>query len=323
MKRQNRKHLAHLSGWALACVAGLLATAMFVAADADDQYSAWSAPVSLGPTINTTQYFEQGAAISKDGLSLYFQSNRPGGYGQYDIYVSQRPNVDAPWCTPQNLGPNINTPLNDVAPMLSIDGHRLYFHSGRPGGFGGSDIYVSRRHNKRDDFGWQPAENLGSGVNTAAQEQQPCVFEDETTGITTLYFTSNRPGGLGGSDIYASELQPDETFGSAHLVIELSSPFNDAGPSIRRDGLEMFFASNRPGSVGGLGDDDLWVSTRPSTADPWSAPVNLGPGVNRMYTDGAPELSFDGTTLYFNSADPTLTNFDLFVTTRTKLKGQN
>jgi Tol biopolymer transport system component len=299
----------------------LISTLAFLPAAYAQQFSDWSAPVNLGPAINTTLYFEQGAAISKDGLSLYFHSNRPGGFGGADIYVSQRPSVDAPWGPPQNLGPNTNTPGTEASPMLSPDGHSLYFQSNRPGGFGGTDLYVSRRHNKRDDFGWQPAENLGSGVNSAAQEQQPWIFEDDTTGITTLYFTSNRPGGLGGSDIYASELQPDETFGPAVLVAELSSPANDGGPTVRRDGLEIIFPSNRPGSLGTLGDDDLWVSTRPSTSDPWSAPVNLGPVVNTVYTDGLPELSFDGTTLYFNSADPTLTSFDLFVTTREKLPG--
>jgi hypothetical protein len=290
------------------------------------QFGPWSAPVNLGPTINTAPYFEQGAAISKDGLSLYFHSNRPGGYdgewyGGTDIYVSQRPSTDLPWGTPRNLGPKINTAANEASPMLSHDGHRLYFHSGRPGGFGGADLYVSRRYNKRDDLGWQAAENLGSGVNTAAQEQQPCIFEDDVTGIVTLYFTSNRPGGLGGNDIYASELQPDETFRPAILVAELSSPANDGGPTIRRDGLEIIFPSNRLGSLGSFGDDDLWLSTRANTSDPWSPPENMGPVVNTVYTDGLPELSFDGTTLYFNSADPTRTSFDLFVTTRTKLQG--
>jgi hypothetical protein len=297
----------------------LVASALFMVADVDDQYSDWSAPANIGPTINTLAQ-EQGPTISKDGLSLYFQSNRAGGFGGFDIYVSQRPDVDAPWGTPQNLGPNINTASDEQAPALSLDGHRLYFHSNRPGGFGGSDIYASRRHNKRNDFGWQPAENLGGGVNTAAQEQQACVFEDDETGVTSLYFTSDRPGGLGGVDIYASTLQPDETFGMPALVLQLSSSSNDRGPAIRRDGLEVIFPSNRPGSLGSLGLDDLWVSTRPSTSDPWSVPVNLGPAVNSEFSDAQPEFTFDGTTLYFNSARPGFGLFDLWVATRTKLR---
>jgi len=294
----------------------LAASALLVTADVDDQYSDWSAAANLGLAVNTAGQ-EQGPTISKDGLSLYFQSERPGGYGGFDIYVSQRPSVDASWGMPQNLGSNINTASDEQAPALSLEGHRLYFHSNRPGGFGGADLYVSRRHNKRDDFGWQPAQNLGSGVNTAAQEQQPRVFEDDATGVITLYFTSDRPGGVGLLDIYASMLQSDETFGSAALVLELSSPSNDRGPTIRRDGLEIVFPSNRPG---GLGFDDLWASTRPSTSDPWSVPVNLGPAVNSASSDAQPEFSFDGTDLYFNSGRPGFGLFDLWVTTRTKLK---
>ncbi len=299
----------------LVCSMWLLASASAASDDDDDgpQFGPWSAPVNLGPAINTAA-FEQGPAISKNGLSLYIQSNRPGGFGGNDIWVSQRPSIDAPWGAPQNLGPNINTLFDEGAPSLSIDGHRLYFQSNRPGGFGGADIYVSRRHNKRDDFGWQPAENLGSGVNTTAAEQQPCVFEDDETGVITLYFASDRPGGLGKVDIYASTLQPDETFGPAVLVPELSSTGIDRGPTIRRDGLEIIFNSDR---LGTLGHDDLWVSTRPSTADPWSTPVNLGPVVNSWATDAQPELSFDGTALYFNSLRTG--NFDLWVSTRTKL----
>lgn len=132
-------------------------------------------------------------------------------------------------------------------------------------------------------------------MNTAAQEQQPCVFEDDETGVVTLYFRSNRPGGMGDLDIYASTLQPDETFGPAAPVVELNSPFTEGGPTIRRDGLEIIFSSNRPGSLGGY--EDLWVSTRAKTSGPWSTPVNLGPTVNSMFIDSGPELSFDGTTL--------------------------
>jgi len=318
MKKRLRKNAAAAG---LVC-ALFAASVVLLVADVDDQYSDWSAPVNLGPAINAAVP-EQGPTISKNGLSLYFQSNRAGGFGGFDIYVSQRPTVDAPWGAPINLGSDVNTASDEQAPALSLDGHRLYFHSNRPGGFGGTDLYASRRHNKRDDFGWQPAENLGSGVNTAAQELQACVFEDDETGLITLYFTSpNRPGGLGGWDIYASTLQPDETFGTPVLVVELSSPFDDRAPGIRRDGLEIIFPSNRPGSLGSLGLDDLWVSTRPSTSDPWSVPLNLGPVVNSEFSDAQPELSFDGTTLFFNGAGRVggFGSFDLWVATRTKLK---
>ena len=293
-------------------------------------YSDWSAPVNVGPPVNTA-FAELIPAVSKDGLSLYFQCfNCPENLGAADIWVSQRASVDAPWGPPRNLGPTVNSAFTEGDPTLSRDGHRLFFNSNRPppDGFGGNDIYVARRRDKRDDFGWQPPENLGNGVNTAATEVAPEYFEDDATGTITLYFTSDRPGGPGGTDIYASTLQPDETFGPAVLVTELSTPSRDEGPAIRRDGLELFLASDRPGSIPpppGMPAQviDLWVATRLSTSEPWSTPVNLGPVVNSQFIESGPALSFDGTRLYFHSPfrpGNVSTQFDLWVTTRSKLK---
>jgi hypothetical protein len=190
----------------------------------------------------------------------------------------------------------------------------------RAGGCGVADIYVSRRHDRHDDFGWGPPEDLGCVVNTPYLNAGPTIFEDETTGITTLYFTvrNNPPGSDQGFDIYASTRVGDAgAFGPPVLVPELSSPFRDTRTAIRRDGLELILSSGRPGGVGG---EDLWVSTRASTLDPWSTPVNLGAVVNTAAFDGGPALSFDGTTLYFHSNRPGGSGGnDLYVTTRTRL----
>jgi hypothetical protein len=221
------------------------------------EFSEWSGPVNLGAPINTPGT-EVGPHISKNGLSLFHLRN-------FDVFVSQRADVDDAWGARLSVGTNVNTTFNEASPRLSLDEHVLFFASDRPGGFGGFDLYVSRRNNRRDDLGWQLPVNLGDGVNTPADELQATLFEDDATGVITVYFTSNRPGGLGGDDIYASVLQPDETFGPAVLVGELSTSSNDGTPCIRRDGLEMFLTSDRPGTMGGL---DLWVSTRATTADP-------------------------------------------------------
>lgn len=110
----------------------------------------------------------------------------------------------------------------------------------------------------------------------------------------------------------------DGEFEWAVFVLELSTSFIDERPNVRKDGLEMFFNSNRPGS---LGATDLWVSTRESTADSWSPPVNLGAAVNTSSGEFRPSLSFDGTTLYFHSNRPgSYGSVDIYVTTRQKVR---
>jgi Tol biopolymer transport system component len=283
------------------------------------EFSAWSAPISLGSAVNTAST-DGCPTISKSDLSLYFASNRPGGYGNLDIYVSQRDSVYDSWEPPVNLGPEINGPGNEICPTVTVDGHRLYLVSDRPDGCGMQDLYVSRRHDKRDDFGWKAPENLGCTVNSAANDFTPTFFEDDANGETVLYFSSNRPGGVGGVDIYSSSSDPEDSFGPAFLVPELSTPSDDQRPNVRKDGLEMFIDSNRPGS---LGSTDLWVSTRENTWDPWTPAVNLGPlvDVNTPSMEGRPALSFDGMTLYFMSnRTGGVGGIDLYVTSRTRLR---
>jgi hypothetical protein len=290
-------------------------------------WSAWSTPINLGPVVNSV-FNDNHPAISKDGLSLYITSGRPGGVNgvnaaQFEeIWVLQRASPDADWGPPVNLGPAINlVGSNTGSPTFTPDGHRMYFHSNRPGFCGLADLYTARRHNKRDDFGWEPAENLGCVVNGPYNDNGPTYFEDENMGITTLYFTSTRPGGPGDYDIYAStSVGEDGEFRPAVLVAELSAPGRDTRTAIRRDGLEMFLSSDGTGRVGGIGSQDIWVSTRASTLDPWSTPVNLGATVNSTAFDGAPALSFDGTTLYFFSERPGgFGKRDLYVTTRQRI----
>jgi hypothetical protein len=322
----------------LGLAATLRSTAVFAESDDDNErlgpFGPWSPPANLGPVVNT-RFDESHPGISKDGLSLYISATRPGGVnglnpgGIYELWVSQRASVDAPWQGPVNLDAFNSSPVinvnNAFAPNFSADGHLMFFNSIRPGGYGGNDLYVSRRSNKHDDFGWQEPVNLGGLINGPEDDNAPTYFEDEETGIIFLYFTSTRPGGPVGSvpgtfHIYVSTLGDDGSFGPAVLVPELSSQYNDTRTAIRRDGLEFFLASARPN--GRIGVNDIWVSTRDSTLDPWSTPVNLGPTVNYPgYVTGAPALSWDGTTLYFYSDRPGgFGGRDLYVATRTRLR---
>ena len=89
---------------------------------AQPTFSDWSAPVNLGPVINSSDN-EAGATLSRDRLALYFASNRPGGFGLADLFVSQRASVEDPWGLPVNLGPVLNSAAEDTNPNLSRDGH--------------------------------------------------------------------------------------------------------------------------------------------------------------------------------------------------------
>jgi hypothetical protein len=278
-------------------------------------FSEWLAPANLGPVINSA-FAEGGPAISKDGLSLYFLSDRPGGYGSIDVWVSQRGRRGEPWGSPINLGEVINSVGTEAAPAFSRDEHWLFFASDRPGGLGANDIWASYRQNIHDPFGWQPAVNLGANINSAFNDAGPSYFANDGAGAPQLFFQSGRPGGLGGLDIYISELLPDGTFGPASLVVELNSPGTGARPSIRFDGLEIFFFSDRPVSAGSL---DLWAATRRTVFDPWSMPANLGPIVNSVVGDVQPYIASDRQTLFFQSARVGgFGGADLWVTTRTK-----
>jgi hypothetical protein len=274
-------------------------------------YTGWSAPVNLGPAINTIDA-EGGPALSPDGLSLYFHSTRPGGLGSFDLWVAHRATGSAPWGAPVNLGATVNSSTNEEVPAFSADGHWLYFASGRAGGFGMNDIWASWRPDTDDDFGWQAPVNLGANVNTPLVDYGPGYFENRGA-RPQLFFGSERPGTLGQRDFYVSELRADGSWGPASHIAKLSSPTADARPTLRGDGLEVFFHSDRAGGAG----NDLWTSTRASVDAPWSAPVNLGAGINSPQSEFHPYLSAGGRTLIFSSSRTGgAGSTDLYVMTR-------
>lgn len=281
-----------------------------MASAAAARFSDWSAPVNLGPVVNSP-FRDQTPELSRDGLSLYFSSNRPGGFGLTDLYVARRASPDEPWGPPVNLGGVINTSATEGAPHLSRDGHRLYFATGRPDGLGSNDIWVSWRSDPNDDFAWETPVNLGAGVNSSGFEG------GMTLRLPELYVASDRadPGPDHPLAIYLSVIGPDGTFGAAVLVTELSSTGNDLRPTIRFDGRELFLSSARPGSA--AGSQDIWVATRPAFGVPWTVPVNLGPSVNTIYNEVQPSLSADGRILLFASDRPGGSGgADLYMATR-------
>jgi ribosomal protein L24E len=290
-------------------------------------FSSWSQATRVEDTPGTDPSFNGAALdgcpfISRDGRTFYMASNRAGGLGGIDIWVSTRASVNDGWGPPVNAGAPVNSPANDFCPTIARDGHLFYFVSNRDGGCGGDDIYTTRL---RPD-GWDPVENLGCEVNSAANEASPMPLPERGEG-PVLYFSSNRAGGFtdegpgavaGDSDLYESASHGG-TFGTPDLVAGANSAADDGQPNVRRDGLELFFFSTRSG---GLGLADLYSATRSSASDPWSTPVNLGSSVNSTAADTRPSLSWDGTTLYFGSTRPGGEgSSDHYVTTRTRLNG--
>jgi Tol biopolymer transport system component len=267
-------------GVAAATLAGIVATAP---AQAHDQgFGPWSTATELA-TVNSAAM--DGCPFpSRDGRLLYIASTRPGGFGGIDIWVAERPSERAPWGTPVNLGPQINTEHNEFCPSPQRGG-RFMFVSNRPGGCGGGDIYATRLGTPN---GWQTPVNLGCGINSPAEEAGPVRARH------ALYFSSTRTGN---SDIYASPAF-GPWVGAPRPVTALNSAFDDSRPFVRPDGREVVFDSNRPG---GLGLTDVWGSRRAHPWASWSQPRNLGSAVNSAAAETRPSLSTDGSILYFGS----------------------
>jgi hypothetical protein len=293
----------------LAVVAQL---AVFCSPAGAQQFGPWSAPVNLGPIVNSA-CDDQHPTLSKDGLSLIFSSTRPQDPAltscdvALHLWVSQRDSLDSPWQPPQPLtmlNSADNSPFQEHAPNLTTDGHWLFFHSSRADGScnagGLAELWAAHRQDKRNDSAWEAPINLGCTLNiSGADNAGPNFWEDDTTGTLYLYFTRNlthaNPDGF---SIYVSTCNADlESCNRQQLweatdqsVGALSSSVRDTRTAIRRrDGLEMIVTSRRCNSpipsidlplcsTLSAGMLDLWVSTRDSvqlSQDNWSTPVNL------------------------------------------------
>ncbi len=160
----------------------------------------WSTPENLGNRVNT-EFRESSPSLSPDKRDLYFTSDRPGGYGGNDLYVSHRMQ-SGNWSEPENLGPEINTVGDESAPFIHADNQSLYFTSNGQIGYGGDDIFVSRK----DSTGkWGKAENLGYPINTINDEGSLIIAADGKT----AYFSGMLADSRGKLDLYSFELRKD------------------------------------------------------------------------------------------------------------------
>jgi outer membrane protein OmpA-like peptidoglycan-associated protein len=156
----------------------------------------WGKPVGINPPVNTSNWESQ-PSISADGRTLYFVSNKPGGFGGYDIWKTVL--GDKGWTEPENLGPNINTPYDEQSPFIHPDDSTLYFCSNGWPGMGNKDLFISRLDIKEK---WQKPENLGYPINSSGDENGLTL----TANGDYAFFSSNNLQGLGGFDIYTFEM---------------------------------------------------------------------------------------------------------------------
>lgn len=255
-------------------------------------------PVNLGASINTAASEFQ-MTLTADGLTMYFADNRAGTLGGNDLWVAKRQAPDALWGPAVNLGPNINSAANEAGPFLTPDEHCLYFTSRRPGGLGGSDLWKSCRDDLHEEFGENPSVNLGSPLNTAFDDDAGAFYVDPSTGQLVIIFPTTRPPNMGDLDFWTATQNADGTWNNPQPVDELNTPAREGGhPTISPDGLTIYFTSTRPGGLGGF---DIWVSTRATTNDPWSTPVDLPAPINSPSNDRGPFLAHNGNQLYFSS----------------------
>jgi len=260
----------------------------------------FATPELLPPQINHSNAFQATPWLSRDGLLLYFSSDRPGGYGEIDLWVAERNSVNDVWNSPTNLGPTINTTRSELSPCLSADGLTLYFEDGNPygvasraGGPGHYQIWTATRSNGANP--WNTPTDLGPPVGSSSVDDYPHLAAD---GLS-LYFTSMRSGQAG---LYVARRADPWTpwLTATNLGSQINQGSWIGGPYLSTNGLRLVFYSDRSGGRGGF---DLWMSTRSNITAAWPAPVNLGVQVNGPHYDVTPCVSIDfpalGSYVYF------------------------
>ena len=281
-KPNNRRRLA-----VMAVIGATVSVA--VAAPAMPPYGTWSAPANLtslpgtGPGVSTPAV-DGCASLSRDGLTIYFNSNRTG---DQDIYMATRPSTAAGFANVQRLPAPINSAADEACPTIA-HGNHLYFSSNRQDP--AYDLYESHLTAN----GWSAATRLGPNINRPGWLEESAAFYEDGSHQVML-FSSRRPDG---SD---SKIYESVDGGPASLIAGgPHSSASDDRPSITHDGLTIFFDSDRAGSLGG---PDLYYSTRSSTSQPFGPAIQLE-SLSSPDFDARPFISWDGTLLTFSSARP-------------------
>ena len=263
-------------------------------------------PVSVGGSINTIDD-EYWPSITADGQTMMFTrqpnvTNNPSfaGIVQEDFYISYF--SDNVWQKAFNAGAPLNTSQNEGAQTLSSNGSYMFFTAcNRPGGLGNCDIYFSAFNNGK----WSEPSNLGSPVNTSHWESQPSISADGKT----LFFSSSRPGGFGGKDIWFSRLNEKNIWTiPKNLGNVINTDGDEMSPFIHFDGKTLYFASD--GRVG-MGGFDIYM-TRMKNDSTWTEPKNLGYPINTYNDEMGLIIESGGQKAYFSSIRDKSKGKDIF-----------
>lgn len=294
-RQSNMKRTRQIGLWAILglMIAGLLPQS--AEAQPKDQDIQEFIIRNLGSIVNTPD-LEYAPTITADGKTLYFVSNRAaaGAVGGHDFWVTTKANrLDTVFSKPYNLGPPVNTTLNEGVASISADGQVIYFTAcNREDGIGDCDIYEA----ELDGTEWVNVRNLRE-INSSSWDSQPSISSDGKT----LYFISNRPGALGGADdadIYVSYLGSDGKWSKpANLGEPINTKKREDSPFIFPGGKVMYFASAGHDGFGGL---DFYVTTKQDDGT-WSAPENLGKPFNTKQDERFITLPAAGDVVYFAS----------------------
>lgn len=228
-----------------------ISSEMYISSDRDGKQKiylvkrdgeSWSVENSIGREVNSGS--ENGSvALTPDGQYMIFASyeHNVDGFGRTDLYSARK--IEGEWTDIQNLGVAINSEYWDSQPSLSSDGKTLYFVSDRPGGKGGTDIYVSNRTRE----GWSQAVSVSS-LNTDNDEMTPFIAADNST----FTFASNRGGSFGGFDIYFTRLRNGSFSTPSNAGNIINSPQDEYFYVVNPNTDIAYFTSSREGGKGAL-----------------------------------------------------------------------
>lgn len=260
--------------------------------------------INMGQDINSP-YDDATPCVTADGKTLVFNTRRPEdpnspmdteGDGKYyqDIYISYFDTVNKKWKPAEPVPGNVNTDAHDAITSISPDGKIIFIYKNdtKDHEASGGDIFISKIMKNK----WKTPEPIGKPINSTYWEGGACLSPDGKT----LYFTSERKGGYGHSDIWMStKINNKEWSKPVNLGSTINTPYDEVGLFMAPDGKTLFFASNGPNSMGSY---DVFKTTYENGQ--WTTPVNLGYPINTEFSDGPITIDASGKIAYMSSDRP-------------------